>query len=103
MTPFEFDIIGFHSTTAGVYGNLKCRLGIPLRAADRNDSDPYRCGGGIACNLEPWRPSLISYCRVEEFNYETRREYREHKVSKGSSTISFVVSAIWTASTSLRL
>ena len=91
MTPLsEFDIIGFSLHYELAYTAVLEMLdlaGIPLRAADRNDSDPLIVAGGpIACNLEPMA-SFFDLILLGDGEFQLPKlvgEYREHKVSKGS-------------------
>jgi radical SAM superfamily enzyme YgiQ (UPF0313 family) len=71
-----FDVVAFSLATELGYTNLLCCLdlgGVPLRSADRSDSDPLVIAGGHAAfNPEPLAPFVDVFCAGdgEEFALE---------------------------------
>jgi len=91
MTPLSnFDIVGFSLHYELAYTAVLEMLdlgGIPLRAAERSDSDPLIIAGGpIACNLEPMAPFFdLVLLGDGEFQLPMLvNEYKKHKASKSS-------------------
>ena len=81
----EFDFVGFTLQYEMCYTtvlNMLDLAGIPLRAADRDESMPLVIGGGpCACNPEPLADffDIFIMGEGEEVNLEVMSLYREHK------------------------
>ncbi len=94
----EFDMIGFTLQYEMSYTNVLNMLslaGLPLRAADRDDSMPIVIGGGpCAYNPEPIAPFFdLFYIGEGEVVYDSLFDlYKEHK-AKGSSRADFLRAA----------
>lgn len=83
----EFDFVGFTLQYELSYSNVLTMLdlaGIPLRAADRSDSDPLVVlGGPCVCNPEPLAAfaDIVSLGEGEEVSIEMFDLYREFKLT----------------------
>ncbi len=99
----EFDVIGFTIPFNLVYTNLLCMIdlaGIPLRSADRNESDPIIMAGGPAVyNPEPIADFIDLFfigdgeeglIELLSFLYENRELSREEKLKEMASNIESV-------------